>query len=204
MRRVVEGAVIDQLEYFRSHPPRCIKGFIARPTALSDTEFDGHSSLSQLDLDVPSCVIIDAPEHICPMFALSCPCGGEKLFFHGYQWVNPDFGNTTVFLSPLALECQACGKLADLLDTDLHGYDAELGHGTATVRAAGDRAVFSCPECGRHPLDVFIRFEYLDDLFDGDFAEFAGREQELFTWVNVAGKCPKCSQVLAVADYECA
>jgi hypothetical protein len=64
--------------------------------------------------------------------------------------------------------------------------------------------VFECPTCGRQPLQAFVRFEYPDDLFEGDFPEFAGREQELFTWFNLVGRCPKCSQVLPVADFECA
>jgi hypothetical protein len=79
-----------------------------------------------------------------------------------------------------------------------------LGHGTATARGVGERVVFECPSCGRRPLDAFVRFEYPDDLFDGDFPEFAQREQELFTWFNLVGKCPQCSQVLPVTDFECA
>lgn len=196
--------MVSQADYFGTHPPRCIAAFTARPASLPGVTFDGHASVSELDYELPQGVIIEGPEHICPLFSLACSCGGEWFFVHGYRWVNPDYGGTTVFLSPVALECQACGKLADLLDTDEHGYDAELGHGTATVRAEGERALFSCPDCGRQPLAVFIRFEYPDDLFDGDFAEFAGREQELFTWVNLTGKCPSCSRVFAIADFECA
>jgi hypothetical protein len=195
---------MDQVSYFRSHPPRCIAGFIARPTELPGVEFDGHVSMSQLNIDVPPGVTISAPEHINPVFALSCQCGGQRHYVHGYRWSNPDFHNAVVFLSPLTLECAACGKRTDLLDTDIHGYDAELGHGSATARAEGEPVVFECPSCGRQPLEAFVRFEYPDDLFDGNFPEFAGREQDLFTWFNLVGKCPQCSQVLPVADFECA
>ena len=41
--------------------------------------------------------------------------------------------------------------------------------------------MFECSSFGRQPLEAFLRLEYADDLFDGDFREFAGREQELFT-----------------------
>jgi len=47
-----------------------------------------------------------------------------------------------------------------------------------------------------------VRFEYPDDLFDGDFPEFAGREQDPFTWSSRVGKRPLCSQVLTVAGWE--
>ncbi len=195
---------MDQASYFRSHPPRCIAGFTARPTELRGVEFDGHASMSQLTFEVPPGVTIDAPEHINPVFALSCQCGGIRHYVHCHRWVNVEFNNAVVILSPLGLECAACRKTTELLDTDVHGYDAELGHGSATVRAQGERVVYECPTCGRQPLETFVRFEYPDDLFDGDFPEFAGREQELFTWFNLVGKCPECSQVLAVADFECA
>lgn len=196
---------MDQVSYFRSHPPRCIAGFTARVAHLPGVAFDGHVSMSQLsNIDVPPGVTIDAPEHISPVFALSCQCGCGRQYVHCYRWSNPDCDNAIVFLSPLVLECAACGKMTELLDTNLHGYDAELGHRIATARARGQHVVYQCPECGRQPLEAFVRFEYPDDLFDGDFPEFAGREQELFTWFNLVGKCPKCSQLLAVTDFECA
>ncbi len=94
--------------------------------------------------------------------------------------------------------------MTDLLDTDIHGYDAELGHISATMRGEGERTVFECPTCGRQSLEILVRFEYPDDLFKGDFPEFVGREQELFTWFSLVGKCPKCSQTLSVAEFECA
>jgi hypothetical protein len=53
-------------------------------------------------------------------------------------------------------------------------------------------------------LDVFARFEYSYELFEDDFPEFAGREQDFFSWFSLLGKCRRCSQLLAVADFECA
>lgn len=195
---------MEQAGYFRLHPPRCIAGFTARPIELPGVQFDGHVSRSQLNFDVTSGVTVDAPEHMNPVFALSCECGDIRHYVHCYRWINADFNNTVVTLSPLLLECAACRKKTELLDTDVHGYDAELGAVSATVRAQGDRTVFECPRCGRQPLVAFARFEYPDDLFDSDCHEFAGREQDLFTWFSLVGKCPKCAQLLAVADFECA
>lgn len=195
---------MDQASYFRDRPPRCIAGFDARPTELPGVEFDGHASMSQLDFEVPPGVTVHAPEHINPVFALCCRCGGNRHYVRCYRWINADYNNAVVTLSPLALQCAACQKVTQLLDTDLHGYDSELGHGSATARAEGDEVVFECPSCGRQPLEAFVRFEHSDDLFDGDFPEFAGREQDLFTWFSLVGRCPQCSQLLPVADFECA
>jgi hypothetical protein len=138
-----------------------------------------------------------------PIFGLSCQCGGKLHYVHGYRWVNPDFGNAVVFLSPLVLECAACGKMADLFDSAIHGYDACFGH-CWSVRAEGERVVFECPTCGREPVEASVRFEYPDDLFDSGQPEFIGREQELFTWFSLIGKCSKCWRALPVADFECA
>jgi hypothetical protein len=195
---------MDQANYFRCHPPRCLAGFAVRSTELPGVEFDGHVSKSQLNLEVPKGVTIDAPEHMNPVFALFCQCGGARHYVHCYRWINADFNNAVVTLSPLALQCADCRKTTDLLDTDVHGYDSELGHISSTVRAQGTQVVFECPKCGRQALEAFVRFEYSDDLFDGDFPEFAGREQELFTWFNLVGRCPRWSHLLPVADFECA
>lgn len=178
---------MDQASYFRSRPPRCIAGFIARPAELPR-------------------VTINAPEPINSVFALFCRCGGSHHYVHGYLWTNPDNppGHPAVFLSPIVLECATCGKTTDLLDTDVHWYDAELGHVTATVRAEGERAVFECSTCGRQPLEAFVQFEYPDDLFDENLPEFAGREQDLFSWFYLLGRCPQCLQLLPVTDFECA
>ena len=195
---------MDQANYFRCHPPRCLAGFTVRSTELPGVEFGGHVSKSQLNLEVPKGVTIESPEHMNPVFALFCQCGGVRHYVHCYRWINADFNNAVVTLSPLALQCADCRKTTDLLDTDVHGYDSELGHISTTVRAQGTQVVFECPTCGKQPLEAFVRFEYSDDLFDRDFPEFAGREQELFTWFNLVGRCPRCSHLLPVADFECA
>jgi hypothetical protein len=106
---------MDQASYFQTHPPRCIAGFTAQAVELPGVEFDGHASKSKYD--VPAGVTIDGPEHINPVFALSCKCGGGRHYVHGYRWTNPDFHNAVVFLSPLVLECASCGQMTDLLDT---------------------------------------------------------------------------------------
>ena len=126
---------MDPSSHFLSHPPRCIAGFTVRPAELPGLEIDGHVWTSQPNFEVRQGVTIDAPEHTNPLFALSCRCGSNRLYVHCHRWANPAFHNEVVTLSPIDLECAACGTTTPLLDTDAHGYDAELGHGTATARA---------------------------------------------------------------------
>jgi hypothetical protein len=90
---------------------------------------------------------------------------------------------------------------AALGDEDLHFHDLR---GTAVTRLAlsGCTVPEIAAPTGHSPRDVeaileahylggrvenavFARFEYPDDLFDGDFTEFAGREEDLFTWFSL-------------------
>src|SRR5262249_47862620 len=109
-----------------------------------------------------------------------------------------------VFLSPITLRCAACGKEVELIDTDRHGYDAEIGAIVATVRGKGERGEYQCDGCGPQAFQICARFEYPDDHFDWNNKEFRGREKDLFTWFSLVGKCPGCSRLLSITDFECA
>lgn len=194
---------MNQTEYLRNNPPRCISGFIAKPIELPGTQFDGHASSSQVKQESSKQPRIEARDYINPVFSLSCQCSNKRFFVHCYRWVNPDNGNV-VILSPLVLECDVCRNKTDLLDTDVHGYESELGYGSCTMRAQGNQVVFECPTCGRQPLEVFARFEFSQDLFDEGFPKAVGLEKELFSWFSLCGTCPKCAQLLEIADFECA
>jgi len=92
-----------------------------------------------------------------------------------------------------------------MIDTAIHGYDAELGHGSATMRGQGTRDELECGGCDlKKEFQIFVRFEYPDDLFGDDFKDMQSRQQDLFTWFSLVAKCVSCCSMLPVADYECA
>jgi hypothetical protein len=176
-------------KYFWDNRPRCVKEFFTERAELEEVAFDGHGTV------------------VNTVFKLGCKCGGEKMFVNGYHWKNPDFDNVEVFISPIELECELCGKAAELIDTDVHGYDAELGHGSCTGRGKGGRNRFSCPKCRPSSMEVYVRFEYPDDLLDDEFdsfEDFRGREQDLFTWFTLLGRCTTCGELIGISDLECA
>jgi hypothetical protein len=115
-----------------------------------------------------------------------------------------DSSNALAFLGPLALRCSSCERVMELFDQDRHAYDGELNGVTGNMRVQTERVVFQCEECGPQPLRVWVRFEYPGDLFDEGFMEARGREQDLFSWSSVVGRCPRCSRVLPVMEFECA
>ncbi len=179
---------MDQAEYYETHPPRCLAAFIAALGDFEKGEFDGHG-----------------PGHINTTFRLSCSCGSDRHVIHLYAWNNPDEPDQTIILSPLTAECVACRKKSLVFDSDIHGYNPEVGIGSVNRRAEGTTDRLECSQCDMSTeYQVFVRFEYPDDLFSEDFAEFEGRQQDLFTWFSMVAKCSKCNGAYDVASIECA
>lgn len=193
----------DQADYYWNRPPRCIAGFVAKPAELSGHPFDGHASPQMIKAKVPG-VVIDGSELLNTVFLLACTCGHEQHHVTGYHWRNPDYHNKLVFLSPLVLRCASCSKETEVIDTDRHGYDAELGGIVATARWKGDRGEYQCEQCSLQAFCVCVRFEYGDYLFDSDFECYRGRQQDLFSWFSLVGKCIGCCRLLSITDFECA
>jgi hypothetical protein len=91
-----------------------------------------------------------------------------------------------------------------LIDTDQHGYDAELGHGSATIRGKGPRTVYACDKCGVRPVTAFARFEHSGEELADSFIEEYPNTQDYFSWFSLVGTCEGCKRMLNVADFECA
>jgi hypothetical protein len=174
-------------EYFATHPPRCLHEFDVAPVELVGAVFDGHG------------------EALNPVFQVRCKCGCDKGIIKGYFWVNPDNANEQVLLiSPISVTCGKCGTTQELIDTGKHGYDVELGSFSCTVRGEGTHGSYQCVKCSAENMETFVRFEYSEDLFDDDFAEARGREQDLFSWFSLHGRCAQCGTTADITDFECA
>jgi hypothetical protein len=176
---------MNQVDFFRSNPPRCLANFIVTPCELPGVEFDGHG------------------EPLNSIFRVTCHCGSAKHFIVGYTWQNPDYGNRSVFLSPISLRCGSCARLTELIDTDIHGHDGEQG-ASCTARSEGRKEDFACPNCGPQTFEVFTRFEYPSVLVDSDDELYRGRESEFFSWFSLCGICSACNKFQDITDYECA
>jgi hypothetical protein len=86
-------------------------------------------------------------------WSLTCGCGSTKGKVLGYPLKDYDkeYKGPPVFISPLAFLCSSCGKTTEIIDTDLHGYNAEIermsGQRYPTVRGTGERTPIPCPHC---------------------------------------------------------
>jgi hypothetical protein len=174
-------------KYLESHPPRCLTEFRSFPTKLVGATYDGHG------------------EELNIAWGASCTCGDKSMAIRGYRWQNMDYtGQPVVFIGPITLVCGKCNKETLLFDASKHGYDNECDNNFTSDEKRGTAEGYSCTQCGGERFEVFTRFEYTPDLFDADFKEAAGRQQDFFTWFSLHGRCCKCGSCNDVADFECA
>jgi hypothetical protein len=164
-------------------PPGCLAGFRAEPSKLKGRRFDGHGE----------------PRNA--VYRLRCACGHDRFLTLGHHLTNE---GTPIFVSPLALQCAKCQKVTERIDTDEHGYDAEIGAVGTTIRGTGARTPYACDRCGVRPTTAHARFEHSAETFEDSTGEFAGNEHNLFTWFTLVGECDGCKRVLTIADFECA
>jgi hypothetical protein len=165
-------------------PPRCLEGFAVEPVTLNGVALDSHGT------------------GLNKVYKLACACGHDRFRVLGHHLKN-DRGEV-VFVSPLALECAGCAKVTELIDTEQHGYDSELGHGSATMRGAGTRTPFACERCGVRPMIAYARFEHSGEDLADSFVEEFPNVQDYFSWFSLVGRCAGCGRMLNVADFECA
>jgi len=108
------------------------------------------------------------------------------------------------FVGPLSLACASCAQSTIVFDPAIHGYECEIGEESSLLRGEGDPAEFHCPHCTSAAFSVITRFEYPDDLLEEENEEFRGREQDLFTWFDLIGRCTNCRAIVEITDVECA
>jgi Zn finger protein HypA/HybF involved in hydrogenase expression len=201
--------LVQQVDYFNQHPAHCLSEFAVQPDSLADIEFDGHGFSGRCPDG-----LVENPNIV---FRVKCRCGGAQHIIVAESAASEiSYYQSLVLADRYYLKCATCGKQPLLFNPALHGYNAELmqmegvtdddagaSNGTESNRPSTTaNAECGCTNCGSHNLEVFTRFEYPSDLFED--AAFADREQEFFSWFTVVGKCPECSTLNTLVDFECA
>jgi hypothetical protein len=182
------GEAMDEeqlVERLRTTVPSCLSSFKVTPTQLPE-QFD------------------DNP---CSIWQIACRCGSSEGRFLGYPLkdYNTEYNGPVCFLSPLAFECAACKAVTELLDTDRHGYHAEVARrqgdktGSAKLRGGGPRQSFICPSCSGELFGVTVGFVfwYPDELAE----EFDGEWEALYSVFLCHCKCAGCGQVSQPTDF---
>jgi hypothetical protein len=165
--------------FAHEHPPRCIAN--ARPKPL-------RAILPEMDADP-----------FVAYFTVGCPCGERVIYPLGHVARSEAPETVDLFLSPLAIECPACGLVIEILHTKQHGWDGEQGCDCNMV-GKGARSRFPCPNCGEAPMAVMPGFSYQGD----DPRTWGGRPQDYFGAYSLYGQCGKCGLVVCITGFECA
>src|SRR5687768_12599504 len=128
--------------HVRKTPPKCIQRFQLAPAELPKP-FD---------------------DDVTTVWQLACKCGNDSGLLLGHRLgdLNPLYKGD-LLVSPLAFDCFACGQVTELLDTDIHGYHAEVGKleggiGSAKLRGSGTRTAYACPTCGKTVFRMIVGF----------------------------------------------
>lgn len=172
-------------ERIRALPPRCIQGFSPIPTPLPQPFDDNPKST----------------------WKLVCRCGCETGNFLGYPLSNYVAGleGPECFVGPLAFGCEECSTVTELLDTDQHGYHAEIGllegdnSGGTKYRGEGPRTAFRCPQCSNDTFIVTAGFVFwdIDELAD----EFDDHWEDLFNVFLCYCQCAQCGHISEPTEF---
>lgn len=174
------------VQQVRTSPPSCLGGLRVTPHLAST--WDGRARWS-----------------------LACSCGSTKGSVLGYPLhsCNPGYVGPPSYVGPLAFACAACGKATELLDTRLHGYNAEIGKleggsGDSNYFGTGQRDRVPCPSCRQTEFSMDVYVSHPDfDLIE-DEPVLGPRAQEFFQWFDCQGKCAACGATCSLADFEVA
>src|SRR5258708_6406846 len=109
------------IEHIRKNPPACVAGFRLSSTELPEPFDDNFKTV----------------------YRLACHCGCDQGAVLGYQL--RDYKPTHVgpdLITPLSFKCRTCATVTQIIDTDIHGYHAEVGKldggiGSAKYRGSG-------------------------------------------------------------------
>jgi hypothetical protein len=169
------------IQRLRTAPPTCVSGFKLTPAELPEPWDDNPRSVWQL----------------------ACPCGSEHARLLGYaisdytDWP----GGENIFISPIGFECAACGEVTEILDTDIHGYNAEVGKlepdgvGSVKYRGEGPRLAYPCPGCGGKLFAVTVGFVFWPGAIEVFLDEPGWRWEDFFSAFVCYCRCVGCGQL---------
>ena len=163
--------------------PTCIRAFKLSPGELSEPFDDNFKTV----------------------WHLACKCGADTGKLSGYPLrdLKSDYAGVA-FVSPLAFECASCSQMMQILDTDLHGYHAEVskiegGIGSSKVRGTGVAQTFSCPNCTKDQFRINVGFVYWDFEIVLDEPDLPG--EDFFNVFLMDCTCVNCGQVSQPTEF---
>jgi hypothetical protein len=164
-------------------PPVCVRAFRLSAEKLSEPVADNFKTV----------------------WHLTCKCNTDtgKLLGYPLRELKHDYAGR-VFVSPLAFECASCGQVTEILDTDVHGYHAEVakiegGIGSSKIRGKGTRKAFACPDCTKDLFRINVGFVYWDFDLMLDEPDLPG--EDFFNEFLMDCTCLGCGRVYEPTEF---
>jgi len=166
--------------------PACVAGFRLTPAELP----------------------IEWDDNTRSVWRLACQCGNEQGRVLGYplgdykDWP----GGANIFISPIGFECAACGKVTEVIDTDQHGYHAEVGKredgiGSVKYRREGPPTAWTCPQCEGQVFGLTVAFIFWEVVFDLANEDLGWPLQEFFNVFLSFARCTGCGHLSEPTDF---
>jgi hypothetical protein len=158
--------------------------------------------LQRLEL-VPASLDAESPELFITAWKIGCPCGMTAGSILAY--VGMDTNELRISVTPLAYVCSV-GHVTELLDTDRHGYHAEVARlegdelGSAKTKGEGPRTYFPCPHCGAKQFKLTVAFCYWQAAFDLFLDEPELPIEDFFNEFELRGTCERCGTSILMTD----
>jgi hypothetical protein len=174
----------NELEaHVRRTPPSCVSSFRLTSTQLPKPNDDNFTTTWQL--------------------ACKCGCDTGRLGGHRLEKLNPNYKGP-LLVSPLAFQCAACSQVTELLNTDIHGYHAEVGKleggtGSSKLCGSGPRSGHTCPSCQKNVFRMVAGFVYWDFDIIEDEPELPA--QEFFNVFLLYCTCANCGQISEPTEF---
>jgi hypothetical protein len=118
----------------------------------------------------------------------------------------PDECGDHEFIGPLGFKCASCGKITELLDTDRHGYHAEIaeiegGVGSTKVCGKGRRKAYSCSECAAEEFAVTVAFLFWEGTMEVFLDEPDWAFEEFFNEFLCYCRCVACGHTSEPTEF---
>jgi hypothetical protein len=108
------------------------------------------------------------------------------------------------FITPITFGCVACSKPTEVIDTDRHGYHAEVGKreggiGSVLYRGEGSPTAWLCPRCKGEVFGLTVAFIFWEAVFDlADQTDWPLRE--FFNVFLPFARCVGCGHLSEPTD----
>lgn len=164
----------DEIEYMRSHPPRCMSGI-----AMDVNKRHRSFAKGIVGNDTTS-------------FSTICTCGNNKFIINKPVEV----GITTII-------CNACQKNYVLFDPSNHGYDGELGNNAELKFGEIERHKCPKCNQEMANVAVTFQYSGETDILEEDDS-IGIFPEDLFGYILITAICKGCENCSVVTECECA